>query len=135
MSTTRTPLTFRTAMRRAVTRALLVTVAFGVAVTVGPAIGASSARMAPGHTAPDVSDVRIPAPVTPLQAHRGQCWTGDESPLAELPGAAVVRYAATGRVAYTRNPADVDAAFNEALASAGYGDTMSARLDPIALCK
>lgn len=64
------------------------------------------------------------------------CWDGSEKPLADLPGAAIVRYA-NGEVEYVKdanNHKVVEAAFNEALANIGYGDVTSDRLDPMAMC-
>lgn len=79
-------------------------------------------------------DLKIEAPVSLLEKHRAECWTGSEKPKAELPGAAIVQFK-DGRVVYTNKHALVDAAFNEVLASVGYGDKISDLIDPIALCE
>lgn len=55
------------------------------------------------------------SPAYVLGKHQDSCWTSEQDPKAELPGAAVVQ-------------------FNEALAAIGYGDITSDKIDVIALC-
>jgi len=69
-----------------------------------------------------------------LEQHQDECWTGSQQPKADLPGAAIVQFP-NGMVQYTTVHWKVDAAFNEALANIGFGDKISKKLDPIALCK
>jgi len=74
------------------------------------------------------------SPAQVLAAHKGSCWQGDEAPLTKaLPTAAIIQRVGEG-AAYTKRPALVDAAFKEALASAGYGDYEDARFVVVALC-
>lgn len=68
-----------------------------------------------------------------LEQHKDECWTGSQQPKADLPGAAIVQFS-NGMVQYTTVHWKVDAAFNEALANIGFGDKVSKKLDPIALC-
>lgn len=68
-----------------------------------------------------------------LIEHADECWQGHEAALAELPSAAIVRFT-DGRVAYVTRPVLVDEAFAEVLSGIGYGDRVSDRLDPVALC-
>jgi hypothetical protein len=84
-----------------------------------------------------VMDIREHAPNSPagvLSAHEDDCWTSEQQPKAELPGAAIVQFK-DGRTIYTKKHVLVDAAFNEALASIGFGDKTSDKIDVIALCK
>lgn len=78
-----------------------------------------------------------PSKAERMAADKDRCWQGGDDPLAELPGHAVVRFTngpRLGEVVYTANPELVEAAFNEALTIAGYGDTLSQLIDPVALC-
>lgn len=85
---------------------------------------------------------RTPVTETPdyvLAKHKNTCWTSDQSPKADLPGAAIVQFTDTYRTVYVENTTPrgfklVDAAFNEALAAVGYGDVTSDKIDVIALC-
>lgn len=91
----------------------------------------------------EVMDIREPAENSPAAVMsqkkvQKQCWTKDEAPKAELPGAAVVQFK-SGYTEYVTNDTPrgfklVDAAFNEALAAIGYGDKTSDKIDVIALC-
>jgi hypothetical protein len=91
----------------------------------------------------EVMDIREAAPHTPdavmsQKKVQKQCWTMNEDPKAELPGAAVVQFK-SGYTKYVTNDTPkgyklVDAAFNEALAAVGYGDKTSDQIDVIALC-
>lgn len=91
----------------------------------------------------EVMDIREPAKNSPSAVMsqkkvQKQCWTMDEAPKAELPGAAVVQFK-SGYTEYVTNETPrgfklVDAAFNEALAAVGYGDVVSEKIDVIALC-
>lgn len=74
-----------------------------------------------------------------LDQHRDDCWTMEQAPKAELPGAAIIQFT-DGHTVYVKNTTPrgfklVDAAFNEALAIAGFGDKYSERIDVVALCK
>lgn len=78
------------------------------------------------------------SPSYQMEKHRDTCWTMDEEPKAELPGAAIVQFQ-SGHTEYVTNDTPrgfklVDAAFNEALAAVGYGDKTSDQIDVIALC-
>lgn len=89
-----------------------------------------------------VMDIREPAKNSPsyvMDKHRDDCWTMDEEPKADLPGAAIVQFN-SGKTVYVTNETPrgfelVDAAFSEALAAVGYGDVTSDEIDVIALCK
>lgn len=91
----------------------------------------------------EVMDIREAAPHSPdavmsQKKVQKECWTKDEDPKAELPGAAVVQFK-SGYTEYVTNDTPkgwklVDAAFNEALANIGFGDKVSDLIDPIALC-
>jgi hypothetical protein len=77
---------------------------------------------------PPRTDLDVPAAGSELLAeHDADCWQGGDEPLAELPGAAIVRFP-SGEVVYTQQHDLVDRAFTEVL---GHDDR---RLDTIALC-
>lgn len=90
----------------------------------------------------DAMEIREPVKDSPsfvYEKHKDTCWTMNEEPKAELPGAAIVQFN-DGRTKYVTNETPrgfklVDAAFNEALAAVGYGDKTSDKIDVIALCK
>lgn len=84
-----------------------------------------------------VTDTREPSKGTPqyvLNKHRSECWVGNETPKAELPGAAIVQFV-DGRTVYTKKHSLVDAAFNEVLAQAGFDTKRSDNIVVVALCK
>lgn len=94
--------------------------------------------MGPKPSQDQIMQGRENAPGSPayvLEQHKDDCWTGDQKPKADLPGAAIVQWEKNGMVQYTTVHWKVSAAFDEALARIGYGDKMSNKLDPIALCK
>lgn len=85
-------------------------------------VTATVAPIAP-HTVPDVEPVASPEQVL-VDAHADDCWASTDAPLADLPGAAIVRLGRGDdtRVIYTTKRRLVDAAFTEALASIGYAE-------------
>lgn len=83
-------------------------------------------------TPPPVNDTPF-APGTVLHEHDSECWRAGERPLAEIPGSAIVQFR-DGTTVRTYRHDLVDEAFAEALAESGYGDRVSDRIDPIAMC-
>jgi hypothetical protein len=73
------------------------------------------------------------SPAGVLARHEGECWRGTDPALAPLPGAAILQMQG-GAVKYTTKKDMVSSAFDEALASAGYGDHEDARFVVVALC-
>ena len=96
-------------------------------------------RMAPVEDRVGEFDRPAPAgsPRALLEAHGDDCWTAGQAPKAELPGAAIVRWTRTGKpqaAEYVTKRGVVSSAFDEVLASAGFGDHEDERFIVVALC-
>lgn len=98
--------------------------------------GVGNMTMQPNHEGSSAARPLSPgSPEYVLKQHQADCWTGNQEKKADLPGAAIIQWEKNGMVQYTTVHWKVSAAFNEALASIGYGDKVSHKLDVIALCK
>lgn len=81
-------------------------------------------------------EAKAPAKGTPdwvWAKHSDSCWRGADAPKADMPGAAILHMQG-GKAVYTKDQAMVSSAFDEALASMGYGDHEDARFSVIAFC-
>lgn len=85
----------------------------------------------------DHSVVKPLSPGSPeyvFNQHKADCWNGTMEKKADFPGAAIIQWS-NGMVQYTTVHWKVSAAFDEVLASIGYGDKTTKKFDVIALCK
>jgi hypothetical protein len=83
---------------------------------------------AQGSTANHVPDAE-PRPNPVMEKHDHECWTGDEKPLADIPGHVIVRWVDDGKIKYM-GPNATGKALDEL-----YNDIQWDAADAIAFCR